>query len=112
MIGSPIPSMPMSKAALAASGQPAELPQLPMMPPPGGAQMPASQASPASTGMTPQMQMPAPGSGPPFGTKIQADGSIAVVMKAADGSDVFTTIYPAPKIPKAFQQQPPAQPIQ
>lgn len=40
---------------------------------------------------------------PPFKVRPQADGSLAVVWPAPDGTDIISQVYPAPKIPRAMQ---------
>jgi len=105
--------MPMSRAALEASGQPIPS-QLPMLPPPtGGMQAPQAQASPAPQAMTPQagpQALPAPGS-PMIQDGVvmerQADGSWAQAINSPIGKIFLNRVEP-PKIPKTLQAQPAA----
>src|SRR6478736_4961835 len=90
-----LPKMPMGVAALESTddGSTPSLPPLgmppisvqpPATPPPaaGGAQVPTSQASPASAATAPQGGLPAV----PYQTRTQPDGSVAAYIPSPDGN--------------------------
>jgi hypothetical protein len=115
--------MPAALNAMSKSGMPANLiPPMPkngarpapLLPPPPMAPPPVAPPAPApmptaSQGM-PAFPPPSAPAKPPFNLKTQSDGSIAVAWPGPDGNDVISQVFPAPKVPRAFQ--PPRQPGQ
>lgn len=97
----------MARAAAQSAGQPLAMPPIP---PVGGAQMPAAQASPTAQAMPIMGGMPAPSApaAPPYQVRLQSDGSSVFYIPSPDGDpskDVVLGRNDAPKLPKAFQPQ-------
>lgn len=108
----PLPNQPMMPIGVNAAKKAAPAMLAPPMPRNGvaPAPQPAPQAAPAtampSSAMPPGMPAFPPPSAPaepPYKVKPQADGTLAVVYPAPDGSDIVGQVYPAPRIPRAFQ---------
>lgn len=107
-----LPNQPMMPIAANAAKKSAPAMLMPPMPRNGQAPPSAPPAAPQSSPATAPSPMP-PGmplfpppsapAEPPYKMKPQADGTIAVVYPAPDGSDVVGQVYPAPRIPRAFQ---------
>ncbi len=111
----PVPTMPMGAKAAEASAPANLLPPMPSggMPPPMPAIPPAGagMAPPAAPMGMPSFPAPSEPVAPPYQTRTQADGTIAIVWPSPDGDpskDIISQVYNAPKVPQALQPKPAA----